>query len=311
MKKLNIAVIGAGRLGGFHAEKIIGLPHVELVAVVDPVAGQPRPRGRRVQHRRPWPTRRSLLGQIDAAVIAAPTRLHHELALEFLQAGAHLLVEKPLCGHAGRGRRAGRGRPAATAACSRWATSSASIPALTAALPHLRGPRFIEAVRTSGFTFRSTDVGVVLDLMIHDIDLVLSLVGSPLVKVEAAGLSLLGGHEDVANARLEFECGCVATLSASRVSYEPVRRMHGLVVAGVCRHRLRHADHDAGAAQRNAAAAAVPRRSAYARAGRVLPRAPGRGAPAARAEAVSRRSTPWRWSCRISSMRFARRVSRA
>ena len=87
-------------------------------------------------------------------------------------------------------------------------------------------PKYIEAVRASGFTFRSTDVGVVLDLMIHDIDLVLSLVDSPVRRVEALGLSVLGGHEDVANARIEFESGCVATLSASRVSRKPARRMH-------------------------------------------------------------------------------------
>ena len=85
-------------------------------------------------------------------------------------------------------------------------------PAFHAAAAQIRDPKYIEAVRTSGFTFRSTDVGVVLDLMIHDIDLVLSMVRSPLRKVDALGFSVLGGHEDVANARLEFECGCVATL---------------------------------------------------------------------------------------------------
>ena len=99
-------------------------------------------------------------------------------------------------------------------------------PAFQAAVPQTPNPKYIEAVRASGFTFRSTDVGVVLDLMIHDIDLVLSMVRSPLRKVDALGVSVVGGHEDVANARLEFECGCVATLSASRVSYEPLRRMH-------------------------------------------------------------------------------------
>jgi predicted dehydrogenase len=93
-------------------------------------------------------------------------------------------------------------------------------------------PKYIEAVRASGFTFRSTDVGAVLDLMIHDLDLVLALVRSPVRKVEAMGLSVLGGHEDVANARLEFESGCVATLSAARVSYEAVRHMHVWSLAG-------------------------------------------------------------------------------
>ena len=98
-------------------------------------------------------------------------------------------------------------------------------PALAAAIPHARNPKFIEAVRASGFTFRSMDVGVVLDLMIHDIDVVLSLVRSPLRSVEALGVAILGGHEDVAHARLEFQSGCVANLSASRVSYEAARKM--------------------------------------------------------------------------------------
>jgi predicted dehydrogenase len=223
VKKLNIAVIGAGRLGGFHAEKIIGLPHVELVAVVDPVAAN-RNRVAAECNTQALADPAALLGQIDAAVIAAPTQLHHKLALEFLEAGVHLLVEKPLS--------ATLAEADALVEAARRHNRVLQVghverfnPALTAALPHLRGPRMIDAVRTSGFTFRSTDIGVVLDLMIHDIDLVLALVGSPPVKVEAAGFSLLGGHEDVANARLQFECGCVATLSASRVSYEPVRRM--------------------------------------------------------------------------------------
>jgi predicted dehydrogenase len=92
-------------------------------------------------------------------------------------------------------------------------------------LAHLADPKFIDAVRCGPFTFRSTDVGVVMDLMIHDIDLVLSLARSPVRRVEAMGVSVLGGHEDAANARIEFESGCVAQLSASRVSYESARRM--------------------------------------------------------------------------------------
>ena len=98
-------------------------------------------------------------------------------------------------------------------------------PAFAAALPHLAAPQYVTAVRRSGFSFRSTDIGVVLDLMIHDIDLVLSLVRSPLRQVEALGLALFGRHEDVANARLAFENGCVAELSASRASRLPARTM--------------------------------------------------------------------------------------
>ena len=98
-------------------------------------------------------------------------------------------------------------------------------PAFTTSMGHLRDAKYIEAVRASGFTFRSMDVGVVMDLMIHDIDLVLSLVRSSIRRVDAIGFSVIGGHEDLANARLEFENGAVASLSASRVSYDPIRRM--------------------------------------------------------------------------------------
>jgi predicted dehydrogenase len=203
------------------------MDRVELVAIVDPVA--------EARHRVaaecgaecgavPLPDSRSLLGQIDAAVLAAPTRLHHRLGLGLLNAGVHLLIEKPLARTAAEAdelveaaRRAG--------AVLQVGHVERFNPAVTAAIPHVRDPKYVQAVRAGRFTFRSTDVGVVLDLMIHDLDLVLSMVRSPVLEVEALGLSVLGGHEDVAHARLRFESGCVATLSASRVSYEAVRRM--------------------------------------------------------------------------------------
>ena len=166
----------------------------------------------------------ALLGRIDAAVIAAPTVLHHRLAVDCLEAGTHLLVEKPICTTV-----AEADELVELARRQQLVLQVGHVerfnPALVAAIPYARNPKFIEAVRASGFTFRSMDVGVVLDLMIHDIDLVLSLVRSPLRSVEALGVSILGGHEDVAHARLEFQSGCVANLSASRVSYEPARKM--------------------------------------------------------------------------------------
>jgi len=218
-----VAVIGAGRLGGFHAQKLARLQDAELVAVVDPVASR--------CHRlaaecgtQALADCGPLLSQIDAAVVAAPTQFHHPIAMELLQWGIHLLVEKPLCATAAQAdelveaaRRNG--------AVLQVGHVERFNPAMTAAFPHVADPKYIEAVRAGAFTFRSMDVGVVLDLMVHDLDLVLSLVRSPVRKVEALGLSVLGGHEDVASARLEFECGCVAALSASRVAHEPARRM--------------------------------------------------------------------------------------
>ncbi len=223
MKKLRIAVVGAGRLGTFHARKIAAADGVELIAVVDPHQANRR-RVAAECHTRAEADCRPLRGQLDAAVIAAPTALHHKLALGLLKQGIHVLVEKPICATVAEA------DELVEAARRRQVVLQVGHverfnPAFTAALPHVGRPKYIEAVRAGGFTFRSTDVGVVLDLMIHDVDLVLSLVRSPLRKVEALGLSVLGGHEDVASARLEFECGCVATLSASRVSHQATRRM--------------------------------------------------------------------------------------
>jgi predicted dehydrogenase len=223
VRNLRIAVVGAGRLGGFHAQKLAAMEGVDLVAVVDPVA-KARNRLAAECGATPMADCRGLADLVDAAVIAVPTRLHHSVAIELLAAGVHLLVEKPLA------------RTLAEAdELVELAQESGVLlqvghverfnPALTAAAAHLREPKYVEAVRASGFTFRSTDIGVVLDLMIHDLDLVLWMVRSPVRKVEALGLSILGGHEDVAKAWLEFECGCVATLSASRVSRDAARRM--------------------------------------------------------------------------------------
>lgn len=223
MSNLRIGVVGAGRLGGFHAQKLVALPGVELVGVADPIETS-RNRLAAQCHTQAIADYRALVDQIDAVVVATPTTLHHEIGCEFLSKGKHVLMEKPL------------------ALNTREADEMVDLahrhsvvlqvghverfnPAFTAILPHVRGAKYIEAVRASGFSFRSTDIGVVLDLMIHDIDLLLTLSPSPVRRVDALGLSILGGHEDVANARIEFEDGGVATLSASRVSYTAARTM--------------------------------------------------------------------------------------
>jgi predicted dehydrogenase len=233
MNKLRMAVVGAGRLGGFHAQKLAARKDVELAAIVDPVPAN-REKVAAACHTEARADYADLLGSLDAAVIASPTVLHHRIAQEFLEAGIHLLVEKPLC--------ATRSEAEELVATARRRNVVLQVghverfnPAFHAAVSQLPNPKYIEAVRASGFTFRSTDIGVVLDLMIHDIDLVLSMVKSPLRRLDALGLSVLGGHEDVANVRLEFECGCVASLSASRVSDEPARRMSVWAAEGFAR----------------------------------------------------------------------------
>ncbi len=224
MTRIRTVVIGAGRLGGFHAQKLAAHPQVDLVGVVDPL---PENRNRVAAEcdTRAFHDHRELLEDLDAAVIAAPTRLHHPLAMELIDRGIHLMVEKPICStmaeadelvEAARQRRV----------VLQVGHVERFNPAFAAATAHTPEPKYLEAVRAGAFSFRSTDVGVVLDLMIHDIDLVLSLVRSPVRRVDALGFSVLGGHEDVANARIVFESGCVANLSASRVSHAPARWMN-------------------------------------------------------------------------------------
>ena len=161
-------------------------------------------RGRRLPHPGDGREPAQLRGRVDAVVIAAPTQLHHELGLEFLGQGIHVLMEKPLAATPAEAEELVAGRPPQRRGAP-GGTRGAIQPGLRgrAALP--ARPEVHRGRAHSPFTFRSTDVGVVLDLMIHDLDLVLNLVGAPLRRVEALGLSVLGGHEDVANARLEFE----------------------------------------------------------------------------------------------------------
>ncbi|MCS7306185.1 MAG: Gfo/Idh/MocA family oxidoreductase [Thermoguttaceae bacterium] len=231
--KLRMAVIGAGRLGSFHAQKLAARQDVQLVAVVDPVPAQ-RNRLAGLCRTQALAHHRQLFGQVDAAVVAAPTCCHYQIGRDLLQAGIHCLMEKPLAArleeadelvelarHHGLVLQVGH--------IERFN------PAFEAALPFVRNPKYIEAVRAGPYSFRSTDIGVVLDLMIHDIELALTLTHASVRRVEALGLSVLGGHEDVANARIEFTNGCIATLSACRVAYEAVRYMHIWAPGGFAR----------------------------------------------------------------------------
>lgn len=230
LRKLRMAVIGAGRLGTFHAQKLAVREDVELVAVVDPVPGQ-RNRLAAACGTEALPNSQALVGRIDAAVVAVPTTLHFAVARDLLRAGIHCLVEKPLAANLAEADQLvhlarQQGLVLQVGHIERFN------PAFESALPVVRNPKYIEAVRASPYTFRSTDIGAVLDLMIHDIELVLALVHASVRRVEAMGLSVVGGYEDVANARIEFTNGCVASLSACRVGYEAVRRMHIWAPAG-------------------------------------------------------------------------------
>ncbi len=223
MKRLRVGVVGVGHLGQHHARILASLPDVELVAVVDSRPEQAQTIADKFGTRA-VADYHELLGRIDAVSIAVPTVLHREVAGTFLARGIPTLVEKPLASTLAEAELL-VSLSHSTGALLQVGHIERFNPALAALQQMAIRPKYITAERLSTYTFRSTDIGVVLDLMIHDIDLVLSLIHSPVRSVAAVGVSLFGEHEDVANARVEFENGTVANLTASRASYAALRKM--------------------------------------------------------------------------------------
>jgi predicted dehydrogenase len=223
MTRLPVAVVGVGHLGKEHARVLSGMDGVELVGVADPNRSQAEAVAQRCRTRA-FADHRALLGQAGAVVVAAPTSHHHALARDFLRRGTHLLVEKPLAATP-----AEAGELVELARATGAVLQVGHIERFNPAFEELQSrplrPRYLSSERCGGFTGRSTDVGVVLDLMIHDLDLVLALVRSEVRRVESMGVAVLGGHEDLAQARLTFADGCVADLCASRVHPEALRRL--------------------------------------------------------------------------------------
>jgi predicted dehydrogenase len=223
MTRLRVAVVGVGHLGQHHARVLSSMPGVELVGVADPRAEQARAVAGR-SGTEAFTDYRELLGRVDAVSVAVPTALHREVAGAFLERGIAAMVEKPLAATLAEAEEL-----AALAEARGAVLQVGHIERFNPALTLLDGlplrPKYIAAERLSTYTFRSTDIGAVLDIMIHDLDLVLTMVPAPVRSVSAVGVSVFGGHEDIANARVEFEDGCVADFSASRVSYHPVRKM--------------------------------------------------------------------------------------
>src|SRR3954454_17199040 len=223
MKRLRVGVVGVGHLGQHHARILASLPDVELVAVADSRPGQAQAVADKYGTRAVGDYRQ-LLDQVDAVSVAVPTVLHREVAGTFLARGIPTLVEKPLASTLAEAELL-LSLSHSTGAILQVGHMERFNPALSALQQMPIRPKYIACERLSTYTFRSTDIGVVLDLMIHDIDLVLSLVAAPVRSVSALGVSIFGGHEDVANARVEFEDGCVADLTASRASYVASRKM--------------------------------------------------------------------------------------
>ena len=218
---VRVAIIGAGHLGRIHTRLMQQHEAAELVAVVDPVVGSREAIADEFGVSG-WSDFSAHLDRFDAAVVATPTEFHHHVVCQLLQAGKDVFVEKPIATTSEQAREMVR-----LARDQRCILQVGHVerfnPAFSAGQQHVDSPQFISTQRTSGFAFRSADIGVVLDLMIHDLDLTLTWVKSPLIEVRSTGFSILGGHEDVAHAWLRFRSGCVATLFASRVSPENTR----------------------------------------------------------------------------------------
>ena len=220
-------MIGVGYLGRFHARKYSLLEDCRLVGVVD---SDPEAAARvAAEVQAPaFAALQQLLGKVDAVSVVTPTPTHYQIARAFLEAGAHVLVEKPISETTEQaewlvGVAHQHGRVLQVGHLERFN------PAILAAEPLLTRPLFIECHRLAPFKERGTDVNVVLDLMIHDIDLVQMIVGSPVASLEAIGTAVFSAEIDIANARLRFDSGCVANVTASRVSFKTERKLRVFV----------------------------------------------------------------------------------
>ena len=220
---LRVAVIGVGYLGKHHARLLVGIEGARLTAVVDTDMERARA-AVGGSGARALADYRDLFDEVDAVTVAAPTELHHEIALPFLQRGISVLVEKPMT----------RTLAEADALIATAMASGATLavghterhnPAVAAVMPFVTTPRFIEVHRLGVFPDRSLDIDVVFDLMIHDLDIILALVKAEPTSIEAVGVPVLTDKYDIANARLRFSTGCIANVTASRISKERVRKI--------------------------------------------------------------------------------------
>jgi predicted dehydrogenase len=222
MGNVRIGVIGVGHLGQHHARLLASMEGVDLVGVCD----VNRARADEIGTKFGAPAisdSRELLGRVDAVTIAVPTVAHLDVALPFLQAGIATLIEKPIASSVADADRLVEAAERGGAMLATGHTERFN-PAVAAALPIISEPRFIEIHRLGTFPERSLDIDVIFDLMIHDLDLLLSVVRSEVTSIEAVGVNVLTPKADIANARLRFASGCIANVTASRISRERVRK---------------------------------------------------------------------------------------
>lgn len=222
-EKIKVAVIGAGKMGTHHARALSKAAGVELVGVCDTNVWKAQLAA--------WQSNtvavrdyKDVLGRVDAVVIAVPTPMHYEVGKAVLESGAHCLIEKPLASTVDEAKELlalseEKGLVLQVGHIERFN------PAVLEAVKHIRDPRYIIVERLGPYDPRMSHIGVVMDLMIHDLDILLTLVGSEVESIEALGANLLSGHEDIANVRVRFKTGCVADLTASRISVSKSRKL--------------------------------------------------------------------------------------
>src|SRR5881396_2343510 len=223
MNNLRIGVVGVGHIGSNHARLYAEIPSAEFTAVYDVDPFRSRTIGGKFGAI-PAKSLDEFIEMVDAASVATPTNSHYEVALPLLQRGKHLLVEKPITENPQHATEL-----AELAARNQLILQVGHVerfnPVLSTLEKYLTHPRFIEAHRLSSYPDRNTDIGVVLDLMIHDLEIILHLVRSPVQNIDAVGVPVLSRGEDIANARIRFENGCVANVTSSRISPERMRKI--------------------------------------------------------------------------------------
>jgi len=222
--RVRVAVIGVGHLGQHHARLLAAMPDVDLVGIVDTKPGRARDVGARFGVAGFTDLRELPLEGLTAATVAVPTVSHVEVAMPLVDAGVSVLVEKPLASSLEEADRLIEGASRRGVVLAAGHTERFN-PAVVAALPLVSDPRFVEVHRLGTFPERSLDIDVVFDLMIHDLDLLLASVKSEVMSIEAVGVNVLTPRTDIANVRLRFASGCIANVTASRISREKVRKV--------------------------------------------------------------------------------------
>jgi len=221
---LQIAVVGVGHLGRHHARILSSIDGVRLVAVVDTKPGRAEEIASQTGTIGLTDYRQLLERGVDGVVVAVPTEIHGEVAMPFLERGIAALVEKPMA-HSLTEADAMLAAAAASGATLAVGQTERYNPAVATMLPLVTSPRFIEVHRLGAFSERSLDIDVVFDVMIHDLDIILALVRSEVAAIEAVGVPVLTEKFDIANARLRFASGCIANVTASRISRDRVRKI--------------------------------------------------------------------------------------